>query len=347
MEFVGFTDWEDLPESADALFAKGAKDSIFLSRPWFENIAETALNDYQSVYLACVIDGETVLAILPLVSDASGNLDSLSNNFSNLYSVLVSDKKREAVLDCLARGLSRLPFQGMRLRPIDPDDGNMRLLQTLMQSSGFDCFRQFRFHNWVHRLDGQTFEGFMASRPSRVCNTIARKRRKLEREQGYRIRLFTRDDLQEAAADFHAAFKASWKRSEPLKGFVDGLIGHLSETGWLRLAVLYIKGQPAAAQFWMVAHGKASILRLAYDETWKPYSPGSILTEHLMERVIDTDKVEEIDFLMGDDPYKRDWMSERRERWAMSCVNRQAPKGWGALFLEALKGLLKGTTKRA
>ena len=68
---------------------------------------------------------------------------------------------------------------------------------------------------------------------------------------------------------------------------------------------------------------KASIFRLAYDEAWKRYSPGSILTAYLMQYVIDIDKVEEIGFLTGNEAYKQDWMSERRQRWRLVLVKPQ------------------------
>ena len=43
---------------------------------------------------------------------------------------------------------------------------------------------------------------------------------------------------------------------------------------------------------------------------------------YLLEHVIDTDKVTDIDFLSGNDAYKKDWMSERRERFALVCVKK-------------------------
>jgi len=105
--------------------------------------------------------------------------------------------------------------------------------------------------------------------------------------------------------------------------------------------VLFVKQQPVAAQLWFVLHGKANIFRLAYDQAWKQYSPGSILTSFLMEYVIDTDNVTEIDFLTGNDTYKQDWMSERRERWALSCVKRRKPTGMFDFFSESLKSIFK------
>ena len=341
MDFVSFTDWGDLPESADALFADGERESVFLSRPWFENLADTTLDEDQSLSLACVIDGKTLRAILPIVCHASGNWHALSNHFTSRYSVLVSKVDRESVLECLARGLRQLPVDDLRLQPFVKDDETMVRLQGQMETSGFRCHRRFHFYNWILELDGRSFEQYMAGRPARLRNTIARKRRKLEREQGYDIRLFTDDDLQQAMADYHAVFDASWKAKEQFTGFIDGLMRRMLERGWLRLAVLSIQGRPAAVQFWIVAHRKASIFRLAYDEAWKQYSPGSILTAYLMEHVIDTDKVGEIDFLTGNDRYKQDWMSDRQERWAMGCANLPAPTGRGTRFLETLKGLFR------
>ena len=207
-----------------------------------------------------------------------------------------------------------------------------------MEASGYSCFRDFRFYNWFHRLGGESFSDYMAGRPSRVRNTIARKRRKLAREHGYDIRLFTDDDLRQGLADYHAIYNASWKARELFGDFVDGLARRLADEGWLRLAVLYIAGKPAAAQFWFVVNGKASIFKLAYDEAWKQYSPGSILIHYLMEHVIETDEVDEIDFLTGNDAYKSDWMSERRERWGMRCARPRPPKGRTDRWFDAVKG---------
>ena len=340
MEFMSFTVWDELPESANALFAEGEKDSIFFSRPWFQNLAATALEDDQFMLLACVVEGDRVLAILPLMKRASEKWYSLRNNYTSLYTVLLADNNQQEILTCLVQGLSQLPLESLQFRPVAENDKNMNSLQRVMEFSGFDCYRHFQFYNWIHRLQGQSFKEYMADRPARVRNTITRKQRKLDREHGYDIRLYINDGLKQALVDYNAIYTASWKANEVFGEFVEGLVSHMSAQGWLRLAILYIAGQPAAAQIWFVAHGKASIFKLAYDEAWKQYSVGSILTSYLMKYVIDVDKVEEIDFLTGNDAYKSDWMTERRERIRLGCVKRREPKGRVSLLVESLKGLL-------
>ena len=341
MEFACYAAWDDLPESADALFAQAEKESIFFSQPWFENLVNDTLEDGQSMLLACVVERGRVLTILPLMRNRTEHGRSLGHLYTSLYTLLLADKGREEILACLVQGLNQLPLSSLRLSPIAENDGNLERLQQAMESSGFSCHRFFRFYNWTCRLHGQSFADFMAARPSRVRNTIARKQRKLEREHGYTIHIYTRDDLPRGIADYNTVYKASWKANELFGGFIGGLASSLSDQGWLRLAILYIEDKPAAAQFWFVAHKKASIFKLAYDESWKKYSPGSILTSRMMEYVIDIDEVEEIDFLTGNDDYKQDWMSERRERWGLCCAKPRRPKGRAEWLVNAFKGWIR------
>jgi hypothetical protein len=210
-----------------------------------------------------------------------------------------------------------------------------------MQTDGFYCERIFRFYNWIYHVQGKSYEEYMAARPAKLRNTISRKKRKLEREIGYRIRLYTGEEVPSRMSDYYAVYNASWKANEQYVDFLDGVVASYSARGWTRLAVLYASDQPIAAQLWFVAHGKASIFRLVYDKVWKAYSPGSILTAFLMEHVIDQCKVDEIDFLTGNDVYKQDWMSERRERFALSCVRGKKSTGRYQKLSELLRHLVK------
>ena len=343
MKFVCYSDWDQLPESANALFEQGEKDSIFFSRPWFECLAATALKDDHTMVLACVMVGDTVMAILPLMESAGNKAwYSLRHGFTPLYSLLLADDDQERVLSCLTQALSQLPVNGLLLEPVAEDDSKLNGLQRSLETAGFSCEHIFRHYNWIYRLQGQTYEEYMAVRPAQLRNTISRKKRKLEREHGYEIRLFTGDEVPRRMSDYYEVYDASWKQNEINNaGFQDCFVESFSRAGWSRLAILYVKGQPVAAQLWFVHDGKASIFRLAYDKAWKKYSTGSILTSFLMEYVIDTDRVEEIDFLTGNDAYKQDWMSERRERLLLSCVKSIIPASRYERFVKSLKRIMK------
>ena len=343
MKFVCYSEWGQLPASADTLFEQAERDSLFFSRPWFENVSATGIDD-AALVLACVIDGHAVKAILPLVHSGGTTWHSLRHRYTPHYSAVLARDNQQAVLACLVQGLRKLPVEALLLEPVAASDPVLACLQRSMEAAGFRCDHMFRHYNWILRLQGQSYREYMAARPARLRNTVSRKKRKLEREHGCQIRLFSGDDVPPAMHDYHAVYQRSWKASEQYRDFLDGIVASFSHAGWSRLGILYINGRPAAAQLWFVAHGKANIFRLAYDEAWNQYSPGSILTGFMMEQVIDHDRVREIDFLTGNDAYKQDWMSDRRERFALSCVREQRPAASSARWIESLWHALKRMT---
>ena len=364
MIFKCYKDWEQLPDSAASLFDQCGKESMFFTREWFEALSATALEEGQSLLLVAVVGeagvGETsvrgvggdesgvseteagksrLLALLPLLESGNEHWKSCSHRYTALYSLLLAQDRQGDVLDCLADGLWQLPFRTLRLEPVADDDSNLQKLQAVLGSRGFECHQNFFFYNWYHLTRGQSFEEYMAARPTQLRNTIARKRRKLERERDCSIRMYRGGEVEQALADYHATYSSSWKAHEQYGTLLDALATNLAVPDWTRLAVLYIDGEPAAAQLWFVVQGKASIFRLAYDEAWKQYSPGSILTAWLMQYVIDTDGVEEIDFLTGNESYKQDWMSGRRTRSRLVLGKKREGKSESGCLRSIVKRL--------
>ncbi len=340
MKFESYSSWHQLPESVVSLFEYAAHESIFFTNEWFETLYAETFEDGQSLLLACVVDEGNVLALLPLVG-ANEHWQSFNHRYTALYSLLLAEKKQTEVLVCLVDGLSQLSIDSLQLNPIAEDDRNMLSLQQVLESAGYEYHQHFSFYNWIHFTQHQSFDEYMAERPAQLRNTISRKRRKLEREHEYKICMFKGDEVQQGLVDYHAAYSSSWKAYEQSVALLDAVAINLSVPDWTRLAVLYIDGKAAAAQLWFVVHGKASIFRLAYDEEWKRYSPGSILTAYLMQYVIDIDKVEEIDFLTGNDAYKQDWMSVRRQRLRVLFVKQKKSQGNSGLLTAVFKRVFK------
>jgi hypothetical protein len=47
-----------------------------------------------------------------------------------------------------------------------------------------------------------------------------------------------------------------------------------------------------------------------------------------------------IDYLIGDDAYKKLWMNQRRERWGLECAPIASVAGWPVLVRLAARTLL-------
>lgn len=347
MNFVCYTTWQQLPASARALFERGAERSVFFSEPWFVNMVKHGLEDDEVLRIACVVEGEQVLAVLPLKRRAGESWQTLGQLYSSLFSVLVEPSQRDRALACLAEGLRHTELSALRVAPIAEDDNDMQCLQQALEQQGFRSHRYFAFYNWFEPLNGRSGDAYMAARPSRVRSTVTRKGRKLMREHACRFELVAPDQLARGLADYQTVYRASWKVNEQYQPFIEGLAQQLSKAGWLRLAILYADEIPIAAQFWFLVGRKASIFKLVYDERWKQYSPGSVLTDFLMRHVIDQDKVDEIDFLTGNDGYKKDWMSERRERWGLVFAKPPSSNSWQAKIRQHLTRLFSKRRRRA
>jgi CelD/BcsL family acetyltransferase involved in cellulose biosynthesis len=113
------------------------------------------------------------------------------------------------------------------------------------------------------------------------------------------------------------------------------------------LGVVWLRGQPIGAQIWFVAHGRAEIFKVAYDESFKEYSPGTVLTAKLMEHVMQNDVVDEVDYLIGDDGYKKAWMSDRRERFGVIAYNPSTAAGVLGAVLELTGRQARALMRRA
>ena len=61
----------------------------------------------------------------------------------------------------------------------------------------------------------------------------------------------------------------------------------------------------------------------------------------LMKHVLAHDNVTEVDFLTGDDLYKKNWMSHRRERWGIIAYNPKTLGGAAGFLREVLGRALR------
>ena len=156
---------------------------------------------------------------------------------------------------------------------------------------------------WGMNTIGQDFTGYWSARPSRLRNTVDRK----AKAAGLDIRIHTTFS-EEAWADYEHVYARSWKPEEGSPGFLRALAEMEGAAGTLRLGIASKDGEPVAAQLWLTEGRVAAIHKLAYVDAAKSLSPGTILTMAMFRQALDVDKVNAIDFGLGDDAYKADWV---------------------------------------
>ena len=215
------------------------------------------------------------------------------------------------------------------LQPIREDAAWLPLLMDALRGQHYLCDTFEVSTNWYLPCAGLSWADYLAARPSRLRNTFRRCRKKLEQEAGFRIEILSSDDERlDVALDAYArVYAQSWKEAEPYPHFIPALCRMAAARGWLRLGVLWLNGQAAAAQIWFVKDETASIYKLAYDGRLAKLGVGTVLTAALAEHVLDADHVQEIDFLTGDDSYKAEWMSHSRKLVGMLAYDSRSVSG--------------------
>lgn len=341
--------------------AESTDNDFFLTRAWFENLAEFGLESAgdQSASVQLLFAADSVsgyAACLPLL--AHKKLSSLSNYYTGEYGLMrwqPKDEKAKKAISPAREVQERLTIAlGQHLQKLFPTSPILFFLplasdapftgffESILKKSGYWTDRYFAFANWYLNVEGRTSETCFLSLPSPLRNSIERGKRRLA-HTSWRLQIIQSGEpkLEAAIAHFVSVYEQSWKSPEPNPDFIPNLIRIAATNGWLRLGLLELDNQPIASQLWLVQNKKAFIFKLAFVKGYERFSPGSILTWTLMQHVIDTDKVTEVDYLSGDDPYKKDWMSNRRERYGIVAFSRFRLSGIWAACRHFANGLFR------
>jgi predicted ATP-grasp superfamily ATP-dependent carboligase len=321
-------------------FAADHGQDIFSTADWYLLLAEqlSATNPRLDLFLATAADPNGRTAALPLMSPPQRRLRarvlrSLANFYTSLYSPvgMPGGAATPGCAEGLAQAITHDPqrWDVVDLHPVDASAAWVSALQVAFDAAGYVTDRYFCFGNWHLPVTHTSAAAYLASRPSRTRHTLERARRRLDRQPDAELRIVTSEGsaLDAAIRGYLKIYANSWKKPEPFPTFVPEFIRIAARKGWLRLGIVEIGGEAIAAQVWLVSERKASIFKLAYDERFSRFSAGTVLTAALMERVIDIDRVTEVDYLIGDDPYKQEWMTARRERVALIAFNRRTVRG--------------------
>lgn len=276
---------------------------------WFEVLQQTVFPSDSRVQYHCIADGEKALSLLPVRHFGSfiRHIEALGNFYTPLYAPLKSEESDWESLKLLLAHAANINVKAnvIRLAPMDRESLVFHELYGHLLTIGWMPFRFFCFGNWYLKVESD-WNSYLKQRSANLRSRIKRKTRRFI-EEGGTLEILTESNQTDAAISaFQEVYSTSWKIPEPYPDFIPALVRYLVACGTLRMGIAWLDDKPIAAQLWIVKNNKASIYKVAYHEGFAHYSPGTVLTAYLLQQVIDQDKVKEVDFLIGDDDYKKE-----------------------------------------
>lgn len=342
---------EALPDDARALLEQAAAESSSNSTAWYGNLARTVYASGTELCFYTLEELEQTVAVLPLRIERRGRsvrLHALTNFYSPLYDAVISPTVRLNALMTLVATLrhDHPKLCSIYLAPMAPESRGYQAMVTALRKCSLPVFEFFCFDNW-YLSPVPPWEQYLASRGGQLRSTLKRRGAKFVEAGGSFELLTTPEQMAEGTAAYLQVYGSSWKRPEPFPDFIPGLLMTYAQRGELRLGVARLQGRPVAVQLWLIGQGRAEIHKLAYDEAFKQFSPGSLLTAFIMRHAIEQDQVQTVDYLIGDDDYKRDWMNTRRERWGVIAYNPRRLAGLLGLLREMLGRAIRSLWPRS
>ena len=316
-----------------SLFAACAERNPFCSPQWTLHFLDQIAREDWRVVVPILEGAGAPLMMLYARGGKQNKLAALTNYYSSLFSPIVSyqPEPQAAAASLVGQIADRRPrISTVDLSPMDGSAPEVAAVRDALVAHGWYVRQYFCFGNWYLPCEGLAFADYMASRDSKLHNTWVRKSKRFRPTPSgdARVELVTDlSDVERAMDAYDAVYAQSWKQPEPFPDFVRGWARICAREGWLRLGLAWLRDVPIAAQFWFTVNRKAYIYKLAYDEEHAKLSAGTVLTAELFRQALDVDKVTEIDYLTGDDAYKRSWMSHRRERTGMLACNPATANG--------------------
>jgi CelD/BcsL family acetyltransferase involved in cellulose biosynthesis len=173
----------------------------------------------------------------------------------------------------------------------------------------------------IHRSPVLRFEdgpAWEANVSRGVRSDLRRRMRRLE-DGGQVTVTFAREET--ALADLLALERRGWKGAKGTAIVADPALGRFygqvaawaAGRGSLRVAALRLDDRPVAALLALEEAGALHLLKAGYDPGLSRYSPGQLLLRATLQRAAD-EGLERVEFHGADEPYKRAWTRDVRER---------------------------------
>ena len=351
-EVNGLNELKELRTVWNHLAERQGSHTPFLCFDWFETWLQHFLEDHK-LQILIVYREDEIVAIAPFTLRKERfkginirKIELIGNIYSPIRYLLFNssdDKERKKILFYIFEFFTKFckDWDIIDFYPIPEENHCFDLIKMAVNRTKFKPSEYFCFGDWY--LDKIELSGdeYFEKLPKRVKKDISYNQRRLRNMGHYEFKLINNGDVDHYMDIYYGVYSRSWQERESIgPNFHRDLAKMAVRNNWLRLGFLFFNNVAMASQFWLACDGTAFILKTVYDQEFKKYSPGKILTSEMMKYVIDKDRVKTADYIHGDETYKEDWASERRERKGILIYNNNIRGQYLYLYDKKISGAI-------
>lgn len=288
-------------------------DSFF----WCLNQANLHAEQDRTVIVVCVYDLNRCVAILPLVQQNISRklkipcLQHLCSAFTDYQNFIFAPSANSHILFQLC--ISKLAESEYANLPLVFNYPSPELRQCCLSMKRY--FRQhIAFNHWCH----SHYKADAAPLSSKVLREAKRRRKKLAQHANCEILINTAYDekLIDWILDQNAKrFGPNQLTATTNRSSIKRLLRSYQSS--LHLSVVTIDGLPAAAHLGFLRGSTLQYYLLANDDNFRQFSAGIILLNEIIAVKSDPSN---IDFLRGDEEYKKDWSNTVNIENGLICL---------------------------
>ncbi|MEN8141370.1 MAG: GNAT family N-acetyltransferase [Thermodesulfobacteriota bacterium] len=280
------------------------------SRPEYMAVWLSSFPPKGEVYLALIEENNQLIGIAPLV--IAGQKASFVGHSSvcDYLDFSIVAGQEPLFYQALLADLDRRGVTLLDLRCLRPESTVLAVAKDIVEGRG--GFFQLEPDGVAMEMDlPESWDGYLALLPGKERHEIRRKLRRLEQSGPVNIRISGKTPATEAELDrFFTMFRQS--RSGDKSRFMDTamesyfrlLIKDLGKIGLLKIYLLEIRGDIAAASLCFAYQETMFLYNSCYDPAYKELSVGLLCNLFSIRDSIAIGH-RRYDFLKGDEPYKR------------------------------------------
>jgi CelD/BcsL family acetyltransferase involved in cellulose biosynthesis len=310
-----------LKQAWDVLLARCPAPNVFLTWEW--SLAWWSTHaDEQELWLITAWQEEVLVGIAPLMRTVRRKygmkmriLSNLGDQDTDLGGFIVQDGERQ-ICEAMIKYLIRCQSQWDLLFLTELTLGG---LETCSLISGFEqaSFHTFQIHNshcYLHIQED--WHSYLQRLSKSMRRDVVRKVRRMEKGEEF---AFIRHIGNEVTwEDFLSIFQVNENGRYPHKyhsvreqKFQRELFERMAQRDWMDISFLIFGGQPVAYFYSYTYQNKYYGWRMGFDTQYEDLSVGTMLLAKVVKDCFERE-YEEIDFLRGDEGYKKRWTREKR-----------------------------------